>query len=205
MLQNRKGFTLIELMIVVAIIGILAAVAVPGFMQYIKSSKTSEAKTNLKAIADGAISYFEAEHCYDAGCMTPTNQLYPGVPKDEKYAVATNAVVPNADKIGQKMSPSATTVVSALAADPYKSLKFQLNKPFYYAYEYSSVNTEVGKSTFAAGAAASLSSANDSKFFVQGTADGKVGNIVSPDDGAKWPTSLANDFSSAKAATTVGT
>ena len=201
MLQNRKGFTLIELMIVVAIIGILAAVAVPGFMQYIKSSKTSEAKTNLKAIADGAISYFEAEHCYDAGCMTPTNQLYPGVPASEAYAVATNAVVPNANKIGQKMSPSDETVVSALAADPYKSLKFQLNKPFYYAYEYSSVGTEVGGSTFAAGAAASLSSANDSKFFVQGTADGKVGNIVSPDDGAKWPDSLANDFSSAKAAT----
>ena len=44
MLQNRKGFTLIELMIGVAIIGILAAVAVPGFMKYIKDSKTSEAK-----------------------------------------------------------------------------------------------------------------------------------------------------------------
>ena len=205
MLQNRKGFTLIELMIVVAIIGILAAVAVPGFMQYIKSSKTSEAKTNLKAIADGAISYFEAEHCYDAGCMTPTNQLYPGVPQNNSYAVATNAVVPNADKIGQKMSPSATTVVSALAADPYKSLKFQLNKPFYYAYEYSSVGTEVGGSTFAAGAAASLSGANDSKFFVQGTSDGKVGNIVSPDDGATWPTSiLTNDFSSAKSGGTGG-
>ena len=64
-----KGFTLIELMIVVAIIGILAAVAVPGFMRYIKDSKTSEAKDNMKAIADGALSYFETEHDYDGKGM----------------------------------------------------------------------------------------------------------------------------------------
>lgn len=91
--MNKKGFTLIELMIVVAIIVILAAVAVPGFVQYIKSSKTSEAKTNLKAIADGAISYFEAEHCYDAGCMSPTNQLYPGIPESSIYKVASKKSV----------------------------------------------------------------------------------------------------------------
>ena len=197
MLQNRKGFTLIELMIVVAIIGILAAVAVPGFMQYIKSSKTSEAKTNLKAIADGAISYFEAEHCYDAECMTPTNQLYPGVPDGGTYAVADKVIVPNADKVGLKMSPDADDVKDVLAVDPFKSLRFQINKPFYYAYQYSSDGDEAGASSFYAGAAASLSEANDSKFFVQGTSSGKVGNIVSPDDGATWPDKLEDDFSSA--------
>ena len=62
MKTNRKGFTLIELMIVVAIIGILAAVAIPGFMQYIKNSKTSEAKTNLNSIGKGALAWFQAEH-----------------------------------------------------------------------------------------------------------------------------------------------
>ena len=59
---NRKGFTLIELMIVVAIIGILAVVAIPGYMTYIKNSKTSEAKTDLSALAQGATAYFETEH-----------------------------------------------------------------------------------------------------------------------------------------------
>jgi type IV pilus assembly protein PilA len=47
-----KGFTLIELMIVVAIIGILAAVAIPAFMDYMKKSKTTEAPIQLKNITD---------------------------------------------------------------------------------------------------------------------------------------------------------
>ena len=49
--NNQKGFTLIELMIVVAIIGILAAIAIPNFMSYQCKAKQSEAKSNLGAIA----------------------------------------------------------------------------------------------------------------------------------------------------------
>ena len=49
-MHNRKGFTLIELMIVVVIIGILAALAIPRFMQATTKSKQSEAKQLLKQI-----------------------------------------------------------------------------------------------------------------------------------------------------------
>ncbi len=64
MLRSRKGFTLIELMIVVAIIGILAAIAIPNFLKFQAKSKQSEAKTNLKGIYTAETSYFGEQNMY---------------------------------------------------------------------------------------------------------------------------------------------
>jgi len=57
-LRSKKGFTLIELMIVVAIIGILAAIAIPNFLRFQAKSKQSEAKTNLGGIFTAQIAFF---------------------------------------------------------------------------------------------------------------------------------------------------
>ena len=56
--REQKGFTLIELMIVVAIIGILAAIAIPNFLRYQAKSRQSEARTNLGAIFVSEVAYF---------------------------------------------------------------------------------------------------------------------------------------------------
>ena len=63
-MKNRKGFTLIELMIVVAIIGILAAIAIPNFLKFQAKSKQSEAKTNLKGIYTAETGYFGEKNSY---------------------------------------------------------------------------------------------------------------------------------------------
>jgi type IV pilus assembly protein PilA len=62
--KKTKGFTLIELMIVVAIIGILAAIAIPNFLRYQAKSKQSEAKANLGAIFTSEISYKSEKDAY---------------------------------------------------------------------------------------------------------------------------------------------
>ncbi len=63
--KNKKGFTLIELMIVVAIIGILAAIAIPNFLKFQAKSKQSEAKTNLKGIYTAQTGYFGENNRYN--------------------------------------------------------------------------------------------------------------------------------------------
>ncbi len=60
-LRSGKGFTLIELMIVVAIIGILAAIAIPNFLKYQAKSKQTEAKANVASIYTNAETWY-AEH-----------------------------------------------------------------------------------------------------------------------------------------------
>ena len=77
-MDRRTGFTLIELMIVVAIIGVLAAVAIPAFTKYIAKAKTSEAKTFVKKIYDGARAYYQ-EPNYGRKTLTAVPPQFPGI------------------------------------------------------------------------------------------------------------------------------
>lgn len=64
-MRKNKGFTLIELMIVVAIIGILAAIAIPNFIRFQARSKQSEAKSNLKSLFTAQKSYYQEKDRYN--------------------------------------------------------------------------------------------------------------------------------------------
>ena len=70
-MKGEKGFTLIELMIVVAIIGILAAIAIPNFINYQKRAKTSEARTNLGAIRTSEEAYASTADTYLDAAWNP--------------------------------------------------------------------------------------------------------------------------------------
>ena len=63
-MKNQKGFTLIELMVVVAIIGILASIAIPNFMKFTAKARQSEARTNLGELWVGQISYWGINGTY---------------------------------------------------------------------------------------------------------------------------------------------
>ena len=68
---QQRGFTLIELMIVVAILGLLAALAIPNFQRFQLRAKSSEGKTNLAAIRDVENAYFAEYHLFLAGTAAP--------------------------------------------------------------------------------------------------------------------------------------
>ncbi len=60
----KRGFTLVELMIVVAIIGLLAALAIPNFIKMQARSRQSEGRSNLKAVYTGEKSYYGDKQAY---------------------------------------------------------------------------------------------------------------------------------------------
>lgn len=80
--RNRRGFSLTELMIVVAIIGILAVIAIPNFLKYQARAKQSEAKNNLVALHASEIAYFAEKNKYVDDfnaigfAVTGSSQLY---------------------------------------------------------------------------------------------------------------------------------
>src|SRR5215471_21077282 len=97
--RNAPGFTLIELMIVVAIIGILAAVAIPAFMKYIRRSKTAEATMNIRKLFDSSVAYYESEHADRGGNI---------LPKQFPTASTSPAIVPSircCTNAGEKCTP----------------------------------------------------------------------------------------------------
>lgn len=164
-----QGFTLIELMIVVAIIAILATVAVPVFLYYIDKSKTTEAKVNLKTLADGALAYFHVER---------------GVPGSDGLNIRTHVFPEQGDVptigdgsiVGKKNNP--LDYAEDFNKTPWVELGFQITSPFYFAYTYTPLDTPCRN--FNATAKASIASIEDSNFVLMGRSsdDGVIPFVV---------------------------
>ena len=70
---NSRGFTLIEVMIVVAIVGILAAIATPSYTDYVKRGKAAEATSNLADLRVRMEQFFQDYRTYVGGPCAPTS------------------------------------------------------------------------------------------------------------------------------------
>ncbi len=115
--KAQRGFTLIELMIVVAIIGILAAVAIPQVLDYMQSSKRSEAMLNLNSIEKAA------------GAEYAENTTFPQ---------AIQALTPAAACCAGAGRKCAVVPGDWNGVAAWDMLKFEMTKPFYFQYSYSS-------------------------------------------------------------------
>ncbi len=107
-LSNQKGFTLIELMIVVAIIGILAAVAIPQYQNFTKKSKASEAKVVLDGIITAEAAYFAENDNFTHNLSDLGNPQ--GSPQYYRYGFSGS---PNSTAVTVVATPSNTAGVPA--------------------------------------------------------------------------------------------
>ncbi len=141
---SKRAFTLIELMIVVAIVGILAVLAIYGVRKYLANAKTAEARNNLGELSRDLGVAFEREQSSTAAgvalaesgsivishvlCDVPTGALPTAIPAAQKVLVST--VQWNTD--------------ATVANKGFACAKFVVDSPVYYQYTFATTQPTAG-------------------------------------------------------------
>lgn len=150
---DETGFTLVELMVVVAIIGVLAAVAVPSFIRYIAKAKTAEADTQIEKISTGARTYYMDQHVGQDIDSATISQKFPA---SEAPTPALSCCSGGADKC--------VPVATIWQTPTWNALQFSINDPHYYRYEFESAGSGL-TAEFTARAIGDLDCDNDLSTF----------------------------------------
>ncbi|MEZ5534380.1 MAG: type IV pilin protein [Thiolinea sp.] len=92
--QKQQGFTLIEIMIVVAIIAIIAAIAYPSYAEQVRKSKRSDAQIGLQQLAQRQEAYFSRNYSY-ASTLAQLNYPSPSYSPEGQYTQTIASVTPS--------------------------------------------------------------------------------------------------------------
>lgn len=136
--RSKQGFTLVELMVVVTIVGVLAVLAVYGIRKYVANAKTAEAKNALGQMGKDAVNAFEGQRSPNAivgigGSISTTRQT---------CGSAAASVPTSLDAVsGKKYQSQRSDWANNADVGPsrgFPCLRFEMNTPQYYMYSYAS-------------------------------------------------------------------